>query len=616
MLASLARRIPRFRFTAALIALLLLAAGCRHSTVFSSDVSTDAKPWTHLQFNNDPENFQFAIVADRTGGARPGIFESAVDKLNLLQPEFVITVGDMIEGYTDDETTLHHQWDEFTGFVHRLQMPFFFLPGNHDDVSPVMRRVYRERFGQTYYSFVYRKVLFLALDSQDADPGLSPEQVTWALNTLRANPNVRWTLVFMHQPLWVYEEGHLHTSRKVINAGQHTGFGDIQAVLASRPHTVFAGHFHQYAKFERQSRNYYILGTTGGQSDLLGPGFGEFDHAVWVTLTTNGPVQANLKLDGILPDDVHTEAHIQLENGLALTATDPFEPALGARMQLPLFNPFSHQMHAEIVWRLPTDGDWSVTPAVTNVDVPSHRTNTVDFTLRYTGTAALPTPPACTVLATAGSAYMPASPLSVAFPLDALFTRYRPTTLATRTASPPVIDGCLDDAAWQRPAQVVDFRRPDGRVPTVDTQASVAYTPDALFVALRCGEPNLNALRTSVTNRDGNVWEDDAVELLIGTADGGYRHIAVNAIGTLYDAAGADRAAFDGTEQAATTRETAAWTAEFAIPWTDLGGIPDGRTVSFEVVRYRTADRALLQFPPLNGGNHRVEMHGRLALAP
>ena len=28
----------------------------------------DSKPWTHLNFQNDPDDFQFAIVPDRTGG--------------------------------------------------------------------------------------------------------------------------------------------------------------------------------------------------------------------------------------------------------------------------------------------------------------------------------------------------------------------------------------------------------------------------------------------------------------------------------------------------------------------------------------------------------------------
>jgi hypothetical protein len=31
-------------------------------------------PWTHLRLNNDPALFRFAIVSDRTGGHRAGVF--------------------------------------------------------------------------------------------------------------------------------------------------------------------------------------------------------------------------------------------------------------------------------------------------------------------------------------------------------------------------------------------------------------------------------------------------------------------------------------------------------------------------------------------------------------
>ena len=43
------------------------------------DQSGSVFPWSHLEFNNDPENFQFAVVTDRTGGHRPGIFMDAVN---------------------------------------------------------------------------------------------------------------------------------------------------------------------------------------------------------------------------------------------------------------------------------------------------------------------------------------------------------------------------------------------------------------------------------------------------------------------------------------------------------------------------------------------------------
>jgi len=54
-----------------------------------------------------------------------GTFALAIDQLNLLQPEFVINVGDVIEGYSDDKAELNAEWDEMDGMLEKLAMPFF-----------------------------------------------------------------------------------------------------------------------------------------------------------------------------------------------------------------------------------------------------------------------------------------------------------------------------------------------------------------------------------------------------------------------------------------------------------------------------------------------------------
>ena len=82
-------------------------------------------PWNNLNVNNNPATFQFAIVTDRTGGHRPGVFLDGVQKLNLLQPEFVMSVGDLIEGYTEDTAKLNWDCNQFTGYIDSFDMPFF-----------------------------------------------------------------------------------------------------------------------------------------------------------------------------------------------------------------------------------------------------------------------------------------------------------------------------------------------------------------------------------------------------------------------------------------------------------------------------------------------------------
>ena len=74
------------------------------------EIDGHSAPYTHLDFKNDPDEFQFAIITDNAGGARDGVFARAVEMVNLLQPEFVVSAGDLIEGYSEDEEQLRAWW--------------------------------------------------------------------------------------------------------------------------------------------------------------------------------------------------------------------------------------------------------------------------------------------------------------------------------------------------------------------------------------------------------------------------------------------------------------------------------------------------------------------------
>lgn len=272
------------------------------------DTEGDVHPWNNLDVNNGAETFQFAIVSDRTGGVRPGVFPVAVEKLNLLQPEFVMSVGDLISGYTDDAARIDREWDEFVGFIDQLTMPFFYVPGNHDYINDVMAEKWHERFGKDYYHFVYKDVLFLCLNTEELKRGASrgyidQPQYDYIKQTLADNQEVKWTLVFMHQPLW--------------DQDAETGmWSEVEELLQDRKHTIYVGHRHRYVKYERNKSNYFILATTGGGSGLRGPAFGEFDHVVWITMTDDGPIMANLLLDGIWDENVRTEAMLEQQQVL------------------------------------------------------------------------------------------------------------------------------------------------------------------------------------------------------------------------------------------------------------------------------------------------------------
>lgn len=293
------------------------------SAVFCVFAATAAerKPWTHLNFQNDPEDFRFAIVPDRTGGDFRKAFTNALNLVNWMRPEFVMTVGDLVQGVTTPDR-LHRQQIELTNFTSKVIAPFFYVVGNHDitrsrPVYPLHHedssKIWREFYGEkTYYSFTYKRCLFMAIDTmsgRDSRPkqcAITPEQMEWIKKTLADNADVRWTFIFMHQPA-VWDSAYWKDLEK--------------KELADRKYTVFAGDWHEYVYAKRHGREYYVLSVAGGcssnnakdRSKLMGAEYGEFDHITWVTMQKDGPTVVNLKLDGIIPGNYLTQATTKSE---------------------------------------------------------------------------------------------------------------------------------------------------------------------------------------------------------------------------------------------------------------------------------------------------------------
>ncbi len=594
---------------------------------FSHSVTTPQKPWTKRDFRNDPNDFQFAIVTDRTGGMRPGVFPRAVKKVNELQPEFVITVGDLIAGggWQKDEKEIRRQWEEFNGFVEGFEMPFFYLPGNHDVSNGLMDQIWDEMYGVRYYSFAYKDVLFLCLNTQDGEgssPFIGKEQIEWASEELAKNSDVRWTMVFIHQPLWVFEEGiERNVNGKRVLKKSKTGWPEMEAALSGRKHTVYAGHVHRYAKYERNEASYYTLGTTGGGSALRGNAFGEFDHATWITMTDQGPRMMNLTLDGMLEEDVTTEAKQKFWRGMRFSEnfreTFPFQDKV---ITLPIENPLDAPLSGRMSWILPVTDHWTVSPRRVSLDLEPREKKEIQFTVSHQGDV---------------STYFPLPRLDTHFhgdedqfhlertlflPLDLTdhVKKYPEVTRMSETQSMSVIDGQLDDEIWKGEPTIARLipRQADGYAP-VETQAWLRYDDAFLYVGVRCEEPLLRDVVSEVKARDGDLREDDSIEILFDTNldKKSFHHFAMNPEGVLFDARGKD-ATWNSTAQVATGKEAGAWTVEMAIPLEELGAdFTAHKTWGFQMARHRPrmGERKSYQWSPTFWyGNTLPSFFGRL----
>lgn len=252
------------------------------------DIDVEGKnPWTRLEISNSSKNFQFVVAAD---------VSRSVDKLNLLQPEFVVSVGNQIEGETETAEQWTKQWAEFDSAIAPLQMPCFFCAGDRDIPNESMSEQWHRKFGRSYYSFRYRDVLFLVLNTEDLPAEGVPYQIgtaqqRWAIEQLNNNRDARWTFVIMHKPTWTFIKKEHHPGK--------LGWESIEDALQGRSYTVLAGHLGEFARYERKGGEYYHLGSTDVASDTQDEiKTGQPSRMVRVTMSETGPVFAYLKSDG------------------------------------------------------------------------------------------------------------------------------------------------------------------------------------------------------------------------------------------------------------------------------------------------------------------------------
>jgi len=153
-----------------------------------------------------------------------------------------------------------------------------------------------------------------------------------------------------------------------------------------------------------------------------------------------------------------------------------------------------------------------------------------------------------------------------------------------KTATPPVIDGSLDDACWVG-ASVgdEDWITTQGKVARQQTRVFCCYDDDHLYIAFRLYTSAPHALKADETSADGYVWRDDSAEIFIDPDHDHttYCELQINPLNVSYDAWGFDRD-WDCIWEHAVGFEADAWTCEIAIDLAtfetrDASGRPTGR---------------------------------------
>ena len=168
------------------------------------------------------ESFSFVFMTDIHAQPERNGTEAlllAIDTVNQLNPDFVITGGDNV---TDASAQSYKRasslYSLFIETMKSLHMPYHTTIGNHDycqrgkDEGPLKveqrKDIYKAHFGRRYYSFEHKNWYFIVLDSIMFGQGeyyyyggIDPEQMAWLRNVLDSIGKERPVVVSLHVPL-------------------------------------------------------------------------------------------------------------------------------------------------------------------------------------------------------------------------------------------------------------------------------------------------------------------------------------------------------------------------------------------------------------------------------
>ena len=513
---------------------------------------------------------RFAVLGDRTGGHAPGVFKEIVVEIERLKPDFTITVGDMIEGYTEDAKQIQSEWEEYLPLLAPLSAPVYHTPGNHDiwgDDDGDAYRLYNDYIGPPNYSFDYRGVRFVVMENGrwESNDELPAEKVQWLEKALEEGKDAPCSIVFCHKPFW-YE---------TMGSGKPDRLHELFKKYGVD--AVFTGHYHLYFSAEYDGIVYTSMGSSGGSTMSRLTDFKY--HYAWVTVDDDGIHIAPVKKESVMPHDV-------------LTAKD-----------LTTVSKIENEAFRADTW-LAVDDDFTIEPATWRFTVKNpHETLTADATMRWhipRGWIMEPSeipiklkPGEEIALSAKVACHGPLYP-APRFKLDMPYKPGRThefgrnvavkrQAACARADTPLDIDGVVNEPdAWKQGESVL-FDPKGGKAETDHTSFYFAHDRENIYIAAVCMESEPGKRRSFAQKRDDAVYRDDYVALTLAPPGQNEAHslfqMYVNPNGSIYDqkivAAGGHDRDYDKDWnvdcQVATFQDDAFWSIEIRLPAAQFG---------------------------------------------
>lgn len=184
-----------------------------------------------------------------------------------------------------------------------------------------------------------------------------------------------------------------------------------------------------------------------------------------------------------------------------------------------------------------------------------------------------------------------------------------------------IIDGKLNEPIWQHAQQLSPMCVFGNGIAQTQPAVLVCWDNSNLYIGAMLPKPIGKSLKTSVKERDGEVWQDDAFEVFIdpNRTKNRYYQFIVNAGGGKWDSIGKDPK-WNGNWQVMTHCDVTSdhWSVEFSIPFETLGNKPKfGNLWGFNVCWDRqTPTPILMTWAQVKNSFHEPENFGILMFSP
>ncbi|MDP9114164.1 MAG: metallophosphoesterase [Acidobacteriota bacterium] len=198
------------------------------------------------------DSFRFVILGDRTGEARPGVYERVWRAAAAEDPAFAVSVGDSIEGLND--ATAEDQWRQLERILTPYRrIPLFLAPGNHDIWSAQSQAAFEKHAGHApHYGFDRGQVHVTVLDNSRSDT-LPMGELRFLEQDLAAHKDQPVKFIVMHRPSWLVDA-----------MLQNPNFPLHQLAKRYGVQWVIAGHLHQMLEVDLEGVTYLSMASAGG----------------------------------------------------------------------------------------------------------------------------------------------------------------------------------------------------------------------------------------------------------------------------------------------------------------------------------------------------------------